>query len=54
MAPACMIGLGLARYVLELPAVAGASREDVQRLMQPVLQALVDPPPRAADSASDR
>ena len=26
---ACMIGLGLARYVLELPAVAGASREDV-------------------------
>ena len=51
---ACMIGLGLARYVLELPAVAGASREDVQRLMQPVLQALVDPPPRAADSASDR
>jgi len=51
---ACMIGLGLARYVLELPAVAGASREDVQRLMQPVLQALVDPPPSAGGSASDR
>ena len=54
MAPACLIGLGLARYVLELPVVAEASREDVQRLMQPVLQALVDPPPRAAGSASDR
>ena len=41
---ACMIGLGMARYVLELPAVAQASREDVQRLMEPVLRALVDPP----------
>ena len=51
---ACMIGLGLARYALEQPAVAGASGEDVHWLMQPVLQVLVDPPPRAADSASDR
>jgi len=41
---ACMIGLTLARYLLELPAVANASREDVQRLMEPVLRALVDPP----------
>jgi AcrR family transcriptional regulator len=41
---ACMIGLGMARYLLEIPAVAGASREDVVRLMEPVLQALVDPP----------
>jgi hypothetical protein len=41
---ACMIGLGMARYLLEIPAVAGASREDVQRLMEPVLRALVDPP----------
>ena len=41
---ACMIGLGMARYLLEIPAVADASREDVQRLMEPVLRALVDPP----------
>jgi AcrR family transcriptional regulator len=41
---ACMIGLGMARYLLEIPAVANASREDVQRLMEPALRALVDPP----------
>ena len=41
---ACMIGLGMARYLLELPAVAGASKQDVQRLMEPVLRALADPP----------
>ena len=41
---ACMIGLGMARYLLEIPAVADASREDVVRLMEPVLRALVDPP----------
>ena len=41
---ACMMGLGMARYLLEIPAVADASREDVQRLMEPVLRALVDPP----------
>lgn len=40
---AVMMGLALARYVLELPAVAQASREDVQRLMEPVVRALVDP-----------
>ena len=41
---ACMIGLGMARYLLAIPAVAGASREDVSRLMEPVLRALVEPP----------
>lgn len=41
---ACMIGLGMARYLLELPAVAGASREDITRLLEPALRALVDPP----------
>ena len=41
---ACLIGLGMARYLLEIPTVAGASREDVERLMEPVLRALVDPP----------
>ena len=40
---ACLMGLGMARYLLEMPAVAGASREDVARLMEPVLRALVDP-----------
>jgi AcrR family transcriptional regulator len=41
---ACMIGLGMARYVLELPGLSTASREDVVRLMEPALRALVDPP----------
>lgn len=41
---ACMIGLGMARYLLEIPGVADAPREDVERLMEPVLRALVDPP----------
>ena len=41
---ACMIGLGMARYVMEIPGLAEASRDDVQRLMEPVLRALVDPP----------
>ncbi|MCW2616181.1 MAG: transcriptional regulator, TetR family [Frankiales bacterium] len=41
---ACMMGLGLSRYVFELPGVATASRADLERLMEPVLRALVDPP----------
>lgn len=41
---ACMIGLAMARYVLEIPGVADASWDDVERLMDPVLRALVDPP----------
>ena len=41
---ACMIGLGMARYVLELPGLAGASSDDVVRLMEPALRALVAPP----------
>jgi AcrR family transcriptional regulator len=41
---ACMMGLGMARYLIEIPAVAGASQEDIERLMTPVLRALVDPP----------
>lgn len=39
---ACMIGVGIARYLLELEPLASASREDVDRLMQPVLRALID------------
>ena len=40
---ACMMGLGMARYLIELPGLAGASREDVVRVMEPVLRQLVDP-----------
>ena len=41
---ACMMGLGMARHVLQVEPVASASREDVERLFLPVLQALVHPP----------
>ncbi len=41
---ACMIGLGMARYLIGLEPIAGASREDLHRVMDPVLRALVDPP----------
>lgn len=41
---AVMIGTTIARYLLEIPAVAAASREDVERVLEPVLRALVDPP----------
>ena len=51
---ACMIGLGMARYLIELEPLASASREDLLRLMAPVLQALVDPPasPASGDKRS--
>lgn len=38
---ATMIGITIARYLLEIPAVKSASREDVERIMTPVLQVLV-------------
>jgi AcrR family transcriptional regulator len=41
---ACMIGLGMARYLLELEPVASASREDVERLIRPALEALLGVP----------
>lgn len=40
---ATMIGLTLSRHLLEIPAVAAASREDIERVLEPVLKALVDP-----------
>lgn len=40
---ACMIGLGMSRYLIKLEPVASASPEDLLRLMKPVLDALVDP-----------
>lgn len=45
---ACMMGLGLSRYLMELEPLASASREDVHRLMEPVLRALVDARPEPA------
>ena len=40
---ATMIGITLAKYLLEIPAVKAASREDIERIMTPVLKALVEP-----------
>lgn len=40
---ACVMGLGLSRYLLEIPAVAEASRADIERLLEPALRALIDP-----------
>ena len=37
-----VFGMALARYALELPGLAGASRADVERLLRPALQALLD------------
>jgi AcrR family transcriptional regulator len=40
---ACMVGLGMARYLIKMEPVASASSADLHRLMGPVLRALVDP-----------
>ena len=37
----CVAGMALARYVLQLPGLAGADRADVERLLRPSLQALL-------------
>lgn len=39
---ACLVGLTMARHVLGLEPVASAAREDVARLLEPALRALVD------------
>jgi AcrR family transcriptional regulator len=36
-----VFGMALARYVLELPGLAGAGRTDLERLLRPALEALV-------------
>jgi AcrR family transcriptional regulator len=41
---ACMMGLALARYLLEIPAVADASQEDLARVVEPALRAILYPP----------
>jgi hypothetical protein len=38
----CTAGMALARYLLELPGLAGATRSDIERLMVPALRALLD------------
>lgn len=40
---AVMIGTTIARYLIEIPSVAKASREDIERVLGPVLEALVNP-----------
>jgi AcrR family transcriptional regulator len=39
---ACASGMALARYLLELPGLADASRADIERLMEPALRAVLD------------
>ena len=46
---ACMMGLGMARHLLQVEPVASASRADLERVFRPVLQALVDPGEAPAD-----
>lgn len=41
---ACMVGLTMARHLLEIEPVRSASRAEIERLFVPVLQTLVDPP----------
>jgi AcrR family transcriptional regulator len=41
---ACMVGLGMARYLIKLEPVASATAEELHRLMEPALRALVEPP----------
>ncbi len=38
---ATMMGLGMARYLIELEPLASASREDIERLLAPALAALL-------------
>ena len=40
---AMMMGLSLGRFLLEIPALKAATREDVERVLLPVLAELVDP-----------
>jgi AcrR family transcriptional regulator len=43
---ACMIGLGMARYLIKLEPVASASPDELSRLMEPVLGALISAAPQ--------
>jgi len=39
---ACTFGLALTRYLLEAPGLAEAPREDIERLLEPALRAIID------------
>lgn len=52
---ACMMGLGLARYLLAMEPLASADRRDVERVFLPALRMLVEPAGASAgDSAGAR
>lgn len=40
---ACTLGLAIARYIVQIPSLARASHADLERLMEPALQAIVTP-----------
>jgi AcrR family transcriptional regulator len=39
---ACLVGVGVARYLFELPGLAEVSRADVEKFMEPALRAILD------------
>lgn len=41
---ACMVGVSISRYLLEIEPLASASQEDLKRVMEPLLRAIVQPP----------
>lgn len=42
---ACMIGLAMSRYLMQMPVVAEADRADVLRIVEPALRAILFPDP---------
>lgn len=41
---ACTLGLTVARYILQVPAVAQAGHDELERILEPALRAIVTPP----------
>lgn len=41
---ACTLGLTTARYILRIPILARASHQDLERVLEPALRAIVTPP----------
>lgn len=46
-----VVGTVLGRYLLQIPALANASREDLERVLLPVLQELVEPTSEAGGAS---
>jgi AcrR family transcriptional regulator len=46
---AVMMGLSMARYLLEVQPVSTATREELHRVVEPLLRVLVEPPPSSSD-----